>query len=201
MPLTGLLESKVDEQELTAWHALRVRSRHEHVVMQGLQGRGYEEFTPMYRSTSQWSDRLKEVQRPLFPGYVFGRFGLNDRMHIIRTPGVIEVVGNGATPVDETELAAVRLLVASGLPLAPWQYIQPNDRIMIQNGPFRGMEGVAVKVKQERRLVVSISLLQRAVSVELDASWVTPIGPRRPDRMYKHHLKVCAQQAQEAVAS
>src|SRR5258708_1203565 len=160
-----------------SWHALLVRSRHEQVVKAGLQGKGYEEFLPLYSSTSQWSDRVKVIQRPLFPGYVFSRFDIQDRIPILQIPGVAGIVGNCRTPVEPTEIAAVQRLVASGVPITPWGFIQTNDRVLIHRGPFRGIEGLVVRLKQQQRLVVSISLLQRAASVELDASWVIPVKP------------------------
>jgi transcription antitermination factor NusG len=171
-------------KEAAPWHALLVRSRHEQVVKTGLQGNGYEEFLPLYSSTSQWSDRVKLIERPLFPGYVFSRFDIQDRIHILQVPGVVGIVGNCRTPVDPEEIAAVQQLVASGVPITPWGFIQTNDKVLVQRGPFRGVEGIVVRLKQQQRLVVSISLLQRAVSVELDASCVVPAKPswreRRP---------------------
>lgn len=172
----------VSESRGAPWHALLVRSRHEQVVKTGLRGKEYEEFLPLYSSKSQWSDRVKVVQRPLFPGYVFSRFEARDRIHVLKIPGVLQIIGNGMTPVDATEIAAVQQLVASGLPITPWGFIKTTDRVLIHRGPFRGIEGIVIKVKEQHRLIVSITLLQRAASVELDTSWVVPVKtPSRRD--------------------
>ena len=161
------------------WHALRVRSRYEQVVKRSLHGKEHEEFLPTYRSTSQWADRLKLIDRPLFPGYIFSRFSLEDRLSILQIPGVVEIIGNGKTPVDPVELAAIQQLVASGIPLMPWPFVDLGHRVRVREGPFRGIEGVIQRFKQQHRLVVGVSLLQRAVSIELDASSVERVAVPR----------------------
>jgi len=101
-----------------AWYALRVRSRHENTVASHLRARGYESFLPLYKSRRRWSDRFKEIELPLFAGYVFCQFNLLDRLPILTVPGVVHVVGVGRTPVaiDETEIASIQAAVKSGLP-------------------------------------------------------------------------------------
>ena len=91
------------------WFALRVRSRYENTVATFLGGKGYEWFLPLYKSRRAWSDRIKETQLPLFPGYIFCRFDLQHRLPILTTPGVVSVVGIGRRPVpiDDAEIAAL----------------------------------------------------------------------------------------------
>ena len=105
------------------WYAIRIRSRAEISVAAILRGKGYEEFLPLYRSTRQWSDRQKTVELPLFPGYLFCRLDMNDRiLPILSTPGVIAFAGAGRTPVaiPENEIAAIQSIVRSGLAALPW---------------------------------------------------------------------------------
>src|ERR1700684_772011 len=82
------------------WYAIRVRSKFERVASLTLSGKGYEEFLPLYRSGRAWSDRAKQLDLPLFPGYLFCRFDVQDRLlPILTTPGVISILGFGRTPV------------------------------------------------------------------------------------------------------
>src|SRR5215470_7185724 len=100
----------------TLWYALHVRTRFEKVVARNLRGKGYEEFLPLYRRTNRWSDRVKEIELPLFPGYVFCRFNAQDRLPVLTVPGVNAVVGVGKhlLPIEESELNAIRAVLKSG---------------------------------------------------------------------------------------
>ncbi len=158
------------------WFALRVRSRHENTVATILSGKGYEWFVPLYKSRRLWSDRIKEIQMSLFPGYVFCRFDLQQRFPILTTPGVVSVVGIGKCPIpiDDAEIAAIQAAVRSGLPSRPWPFLQTGQRVRVEYGPLCGLEGILLYVKGQRRLVLSVSLLQRSVAVEVDDAWVVP---------------------------
>jgi transcription antitermination factor NusG len=156
------------------WFALHVRTRHEAGVAAHLQGMGYEDFLPLYKTRTRWSDRTKEIETPLFPGYLFCRFDPQNRLPILKTPGVIQVVGYSRQPipVEETEIEAIQALVASGIPSQPWPYLEIGEKVRIESGPLRGREGVLVEFKGTRRIVLSVALLQRSVAVEIDGALV-----------------------------
>jgi transcription antitermination factor NusG len=157
------------------WFALQVRTQHERGVAEFLRGSGYEWFLPLYKCRKRWSDRVKEVEIPLFPGYLFCRFNPVDRLPILKTPGVIQIVGCNREPavIDESEIRAIQTLVSSGVPNQPWPYLHTGDKVQIESGPLRGMAGILTDFKGSHRLIVSITLLQRAVAVEIDSALVT----------------------------
>jgi transcription antitermination factor NusG len=161
------------------WYVVRVRSNFERVASLSFQEKGYETFLPLYHSRRKWSDRIKEVDLPLFPGYVFSRFNPNLRLPILQTPGVVSIIGSSATgpiSVDEVEIDAVRTFLASKLPVGPWPFLRAGQPVTIAKGPLAGVSGFVVEVKTGFRLVVSISLLQRSVYAEIDRDWVTPFS-------------------------
>jgi transcription termination/antitermination protein NusG len=159
------------------WYALYVRSRHEKIVETGLKGKGYCAFSPFYRTKRQRVDRIAAIDVPLFPGYVFCRFDPNKRLSILTTPGIVRIVGAGnrPEPVDDTEIASIRTLALSGHPVQPWPFLRSGQRIRVQAGPLLGAEGIFLSVKDEYHLVVSITLLQRAVSVVVEKDAVAPL--------------------------
>jgi transcription antitermination factor NusG len=161
-----------------SWYALRVRSRYESTVATHLQGRGYKPLVPLYKCRRRWSDRLKEIELPLFPGYVLCQFDPLNRLPILSIPGVLHVVGVGRTPVsiDESEIAAIEATVKSGLPSHPWPFVQVGHRVKIEYGPLSGLEGILLDFRGRQRLVISVTLLQRSVSVQVDGAWVRPIS-------------------------
>ena len=163
------------------WFAVRVRSQKEKLTALALRNQGYQELLPLYRSKRRWSDRIKEIELPLFPGYVFCRFDPKNRLPILTTLGVLHVVGIRKTPVpvDDNEIAAVQAIVKSGLPALPWGFRQIGQGVRIIAGPLHGLEGILLECKKGQRLVVSVTLLQRSVAVEIDYRWITPIGPVR----------------------
>jgi transcription antitermination factor NusG len=159
------------------WFALQVRSQHEKGIAEFLGGKGYESFLPLHKCRKRWSDRVKEVELPLFPGYLFCRFNPLDRLPILKTPGVIQIVGYNRQPVaiEEFEIEAIQTLVASGMPNHPWPFLQAGERVRIESGSLRGVEGILTEFRGSHRLIVSITLLQRSVAVEIDSALVTPL--------------------------
>jgi transcription antitermination factor NusG len=159
------------------WFALRVKSNFERVAASHLGQRGYHEYLPSYQTRSQWSDRVKIVERPLFPGYVFCSFDPSSRLPVLATPGVLHIVGIGKKParVDESELEAVRATLQSGLSVGPWPFLQVGERVVVDRGPLRGLEGLVTHLKGAYRLVISITLLQRSIAAEIEREWIRPL--------------------------
>ena len=159
------------------WYALYVRSRHEKVVESGLRGKGYTAFSPSYRTKRKRVDRITEIDVPLFPGYVFCHFDSNNRLPILTTPGIVGLVGprNRPQPVDDLEIASIRTIALSGRPVQPWPFLRSGQRIRLQAGPLMGAEGIFLRVKDEHHLIVSITLLQRSVSVVIETDAVAPL--------------------------
>jgi transcriptional antiterminator NusG len=162
------------------WFALRVRSNHERITGAHLRDRGYEQFAPYYKVEKRWSDRIKQIDQFLFPGYVFCRFDPNNRLPVLTAPGVVDVVGFGKLPehVPDAEIERVRRMVDSGLLVTPYPYVQVGQAVLIDRGPLSGVEGNVVEVKGKLRLVVSINLLQRSVSAEVDRDSIRTLHPR-----------------------
>ena len=177
-PVGAGLHFECDSEVRTGrWYALYVRSRHEKVVETGLRGKGYPAFSPFYRTKRKRVDRVAEVDVPLFPGYVFCNFESGKRLPILTTPGIVGVVGAGnrPEPVEDHEIASIRTIALSGRPVQPWPFLRAGQRIRLQAGPLVGAEGIFLCVKNEYHLVVSITLLQRAVAVVIERDHVAPL--------------------------
>ncbi len=161
----------MSQSESIAWFALRVKSNRERVTALSLTGKGYEVFLPECRCADEPAKRPEKV---LFPGYLFCRFDVNNRLPILMLPGIVHIVGSGKTPipVDEAELESLKIVVEAGLPIHREPSLAVGQRVRIQRGPLRGAEGIVVGVRRQR-LVVAISLLQRSMSVELEADWIS----------------------------
>src|SRR5438876_10358704 len=151
------------------WFAIQVKSTREKRVTSLLQYQTYECFLPLYTSRRRWSDRIKRVELPLFPGYVFTRFTAVDRIPILKTPSVISIVGIGATPtpIDECEIAAIQRAVASGFGLSPHPFLQIGQRVRINGGPLYGLEGLISDGPKRDRLFLFVAMVQLPVGVEI----------------------------------
>ena len=156
------------------WFAILVRTGREKTASLLLENAGYECFLPVSQSTRRWSDRTKLIEVPLFPGYLFCRMNPHSRLTVLMTPGVIRIVGVGKTPipVEEEEIDAIQRVQRSGLSAMPWPYMQVGNVAQILEGPLRGLTGIVVKIKSGVKLVLTVSLLQRSVAVEVERSWV-----------------------------
>ena len=159
------------------WFALDVQPHHENVIRTILENKGYEVLLPLYASRRVWSDRIKILQLPLFPGYLFCRFDPSQTTApVVTTPGVKRIVSFGGrpAPVDEAEIDSVRAIVHSTLATQPWPYLREGALVRITSGALKDLEGILVKTKGQDQLVVSISLLQRSIAVAIDRAQVCP---------------------------
>ena len=163
------------------WYALQLRTRWESSTATLLSGKGYETFLPTYKTSKRGPGKSVEVLAPLFPGYLFCRFNVCDRLPVLITPGVISVVGTGRipVPVEDSELAAIQKVVSIGLRVEPWPYLEVGQLVRIEDGALSGVEGILTGFKGARRIVVSVSLLRRSVALEIDRSVVCPIQQAR----------------------
>ena len=159
------------------WFALKVRSRAESTVGTHLQSRGFEVFLPTYKDQRIYADRIRSVEAPLFPGYIFCSLDWNNRLPVLSAPHVEYIVGTGKepTPVQLHELTAVQTLMSSGTPLFPHPFLNSGQRVRLTGGPLAEMEGILVEIKGSDRLVVSVDLLQRSVAAEIDRVHVQPV--------------------------
>ena len=169
------------------WYAAYTCANHEKRVSEQLGVRRVEHFLPLYSSVRRWKDRRVTLDLPLFPGYVFVKMALRDRLRVNQIPGVAHLVGFDGTPaaLPEQEIDALRSSLVSGVRAEPHPFLKAGQRVRIKNGALAGMEGVLLRRKGSFRLVISIELIQRAVAIDVDAADVEAAGPVRvgaPDR-------------------
>ncbi len=165
------------ERELCPkWYALAVKHQHECRIEAGLQWKKLETLVPLYRTRRRWSDRMKEMDLPLFAGYVFCRFPYEERVGVLNTPGVKGIVGFGGrpAPIQDDEISAIQAVLRSKLPVRPWPYLKPGDRVLVERGPLRGLEGTLLREKASLRLVIGVELLQRSIVAELEPDTIVP---------------------------
>jgi len=182
-------------QSQFSWYAIRVRGKFERHVSVGLAGKGYEQFLPLARTRRIWSDGPKDLDLPLFSGYVFCRFDPRERiLPILTTPGVVSIVSASRIPIPipDSEIDAIKAVVLSGFVAKPWRRPAVGARVVIEKGPLSGVEGFVLELNSKHLLIVSILLLQRSVSVEIDPSCVRPLNSsaassscETPDRCWR----------------
>jgi transcription antitermination factor NusG len=163
------------------WYAAYTCANHEKRVAQQLSVRSVEHFLPLYESVRRWKDRRVHLELPLFPGYVFVRMALRDRLQVLEIPSVARLVGfNGTpTPLPDGEIEALKAGLAGGVRAVPHPYLKVGRRVRITSGPFEGLEGILIRRKNGLRLVISLDLIQRSILLDIEASSVEPVYGRR----------------------
>jgi transcription antitermination factor NusG len=160
------------------WYALYTCPRHERCVAQQIEQRSIACFLPLYRSVRRWKDRRKVLELALFPGYVFVRLALEDRLRILQLPSAVRLVSFNGQPavLPESEIEALRERLTRGSGLEPHPYLRVGRRVRVCGGPMQGLEGIIVRRKDRCRLVFSLDLIMRSVSVEVDESDLEPVS-------------------------
>ena len=158
------------------WYAAYTSPRHEKAVAQQMEASGIQCFLPLYRSVRRWKDRRKELELPLFPGYVFVRIVLKDRLHVLRVPGIVHLVAFSGKPavLPESEIESLRQGLMRGVHAEPHPYLKVGRKVRVLSGPLCGVEGILVRRKDKFRVVLSVHLIQRSVAVEVEESEIAP---------------------------
>src|SRR5438874_11323225 len=156
------------------WFAVQVTPRHENKVDIILAYKGYERFLPIYKVRRNWSDRIKTLEQPLFPGYLICRTLAGLLSGILGTPGVIRVVSFAGKPypVTDEEIERLQQAVNSGRPLQRVAHLCIGRRVQIKAGPLAGITGVITQYKNQNRLVLSVDSIMKAIAIDVDASEV-----------------------------
>jgi transcription antitermination factor NusG len=153
------------------WYALYTRHQHEKTVAHILTNKGFDTLLPLYSVARKWKDRTKLLFLPLFPCYVFLKGGLERRLDIMTTPGIYALVSNAGQPlsIPSAEIDAIRRAVESGSRIEPHPLLKRGDWVRVKDGPLEGIQGILVRKKNLYRLVLSVEMLGKAVSVEIGA--------------------------------
>jgi transcription antitermination factor NusG len=161
--------------EYPQWFALAVKPRFDKSVAQALEMKGYETLLPLYKKHHKYGTRSKFSELPLFPGYVCCRFDVQSRLPILTTPGVIQVLGAGNMPVPlaDVEVSSLKTALNAQHPVVPYPFVDEGQRVRINSGALAGVEGIVISFTQRVRLVLSITMLQRSVLLEIDRELVS----------------------------
>lgn len=172
-----MASSRTEFWDQIHWFALHTKARHEKRIDSELQKKGIETFLPVRKVTHRWSDRLKRIEESIFPGYLFVRIHLKDRLQVLRTRGSVRLVGFDSypTPVPEKELQHLRRFIEQEITVDPYPYLSMGSRVYIRSGPLKGIEGFIVRKDRHTRLVISLDLLLQSISVEVDGALVEKI--------------------------
>ncbi len=171
-------EARADSAAQRHWYALRVKPQHERTVSYALQKKGFERYVPLYKALRRWADSLKELDLPIFPGYIFCRIAPNEAPEILATPAVYQFVARGAVPapIEEHELHVIQRIESAGLPVGPWPYLKEGQQVRISRGPLTGVIGLLASSTKSWHVVVNVQLLQRGVAVTVDRSDLAPLA-------------------------
>jgi len=167
------------------WFALYTRANHEKTSAAQLGQRAIEHFLPTFHSMRRWKDRKKQIELPLFPGYLFARFDPRAKLDVLNVPGVVRLVGFDSRPLalPDDEIENLRVAMRENLDVQPHAYLTAGRRVRVIRGPLAGMLGTLVRRKGRTRLLVNIELIQRSAAIEVAAEDVEPIlekPSRRP---------------------
>jgi len=160
------------------WYAAYTRPHHEKRIAEQLERKLVEAFLPLYGVTHRWKDRWMRLQLPLFPGYVFVRVALRDRLRILEIPGVIRLVGFGRHPaaLPGEQIEALRNGLGHPRSAAPHAYLTAGCRVRINRGPLQGLEGVMLRQKGQLRVIISVELIMSSVAVDVNAADIDLLG-------------------------
>ena len=169
--------NEMNQTNAPRWYALRTRSRHEKIVREQLANQGIEPLLPTVKRLSQWKDRKKEIELPLFSGYCFVRFASEQKLPVLKTIGVVDIVGASNCPeaIPDEEIAAIKTLMTSVLPYDPHPYLHEGMRVEVVRGPLQGIHGILLRKEKRHRLVIGVRLIQQAAAVEIDVTDIVPL--------------------------
>jgi transcription antitermination factor NusG len=161
------------------WYAAYTCANHEKRVRELLTQRCVVSFLPAYETVRRWKDRRMRIQLPLFPGYVFVRLALVDRLRVLQIPSVVRLIGFNGHPsaLPDEEIEALKRGLAAGVRAEPHPFLTAGRRVQVKRGPFEGRQGILLRRKGKLRLVLSIELIMRSVVIDVDTTDVEAVIP------------------------
>ena len=174
-------DSRVREPAAPGWFACYTRARHEKQVDRQLRERGLETFLPLLPRVSQWTDRKKVVEWPLFPSYVFVRFEPAEMHQVMGMPGVAGLVKTNGRParIDEDELENVRrfarALAGGGVEVEQAPFLAEGEWVEVMDGPFQGIRGIVTERRNRRRVRVGLKAIGQALEIDIDTRALRPV--------------------------
>jgi transcription antitermination factor NusG len=167
----------LSENDTPQWYAAYTLSHHEKTAAKHFGQRAIEHFVPTYEAVRVWKDRRKHITAPLFPGYVFVRVPLRDKLRVLVVPGVVRLVGfeNRPVAVPDEEIATLRNIVTHRLNAEPHPYLVAGRKVRLTRGALVGMRGVLIRRKGRLRLLLAVDLIRQAATIEVDAADVEPL--------------------------
>jgi len=153
------------------WYAAYTASRHEKTVAEHLRQRDVECFLPLYESVRRWNNGRHLVQLPLFPGYVFVRMAMRDKLRVLQVPGLAQLVSFQGAPaaLPEAEIETLRTALQSGVTAQPYRYLNVGSKVEISRGPLQGMRGILLRHQGQFRVILSVEMIMRSMVIEVDA--------------------------------
>jgi len=156
----------------SSWYAVHTVARHEKRVAAQFEEKRVCTFLPLLHQVHRWSDRRRVVEIPMFSCYAFVRMvqTVEERLKVLRTPGVLGFVGNErqGTPIPEEQIESLRKAISEKVPCLPHPFMSAGKRVRIRGGSLDGVEGILVLQGRDQRLVISVELLQRSVCVQVE---------------------------------
>jgi transcription antitermination factor NusG len=161
------------------WYALQTRANHEKQVAAKLNAQSLTAMLPLYTEVHRWKDRNKKIDTPLFPGYVFVKMDLADRMRVVVISGVVRLVGcgNHPSPIPENDMKVITSCLQLRSWARPCSYLTAGSSVSVVCGPLQGLKGILLRRKGVARLVLSVGMIQSSVAVEVDENDVLPDDP------------------------
>ncbi|MDR3775526.1 MAG: UpxY family transcription antiterminator [Terracidiphilus sp.] len=159
------------------WYAVFTLPQNEKAVVKQLAMREVESFLPTYETVRLWKNRQRvRIELPLFPTYLFVHINIHERIKVLQSPGVLQIVGNGRTsiPLTDAEIDFLRSGFC-GKKLEPYRELVAGQKVCIKSGPLQGLKGVLVKQKNGFRFVLSLDMINQHASVEVDAESLEPL--------------------------
>ena len=174
--------NQATQAESRQWYAAYTCSRHEKRVAEQMELRAVEHFLPLYEAVHRWKNGRHRVQLPLFPGYVFFRIALKERLGVLQIPGLVQIVGFGGVPcsLPEKDILAMRDALIKGMQAEPHPYLPAGTRVKIMRGPLAGLTGVLVRYQTQFRVVLSVDLIMRSVAVDVQAADIALLESKPP---------------------
>lgn len=177
------------------WYAVQTRSCFEKHVLSDLSARGIENYCPAFTELHHWADRKKLVTRPVFPGYVFARFQDSPaaRLVVLKAHGTVRILSlaNTPEPVPDEQIHSIRRALDSGRSCFAHPFLREGCWVRVRRGALKDMEGLLVQVKGKSRIILSVSMLQRSIAVEVDVRDVEVV--RSPAQNLEREATRCTQ--------
>ena len=163
--------------EFQNWKVMRLKPRTEKAMAEVLASCGVEHYLPLRQAARKYASKTKNVELPLFPGYVFATYDEAQRKEFLPRQQYILKIINPFSPLRLLrQLALVRRMLREKPDFNPKGELKAGQWVRVKQGPMRDMRGWVARIQSKTKVVLYLDEIGQEIPVTMPGEFLEVTG-------------------------